>query len=69
MFHACRYTDQEMFQDIQLTIKSRLQNKGTYPCPTTGFTVATELRLTEDKGVGVFAAEFIPANTQVLDCT
>ncbi len=62
-------TDQEMFQDIQLTIKSRLQNKGTYPHPATGFTVATELRLTEDKGVGVFAAEFIPADTQVVDYT
>ncbi len=56
-----------MLQDIQLIIKSRLQNKETYPRPATGFTVTTELRLTEDKGVGVFATEFIPADTQVLD--
>ena len=33
-----------------------------------GFRVKVELRMTPDKGIGVFAAEFIPANTRVYDC-
>ena len=32
-----------------------------------GFRVKVELRMTPDKGIGVFAAEFIPANTRVYD--
>ena len=32
-----------------------------------GFRVNVELRMTPDKGIGVFAAEFIPANTRVDD--
>ena len=35
------------------------------PRPATGFRVKAELRMTPDKGIGVFAAEFIPANTRV----
>ena len=37
------------------------------PRPATGFLVRTELRMTPDKGIGVFAVEFIPANTRVDD--
>ena len=37
------------------------------PRPATGFVVRAELRMTPDKGIGVFAAEFIPANTRVND--
>ena len=37
--------------------------------PAKGFCVNVELRMTPDKGVGVFAAEFIPANTVVYYTT
>ena len=37
------------------------------PRPAKGFKVKAELRMTPDKGIGVFAAEFIPANTRVDD--
>ena len=37
------------------------------PRPATGFRVKAELRMTPDKGIGVFAAEFIPANTRIDD--
>ena len=37
------------------------------PRPATGFRVKVELRMTPEKGIGVFAAEFIPANTRVYD--
>ena len=36
-----------------------------FPRPAKGFCVNVELRMSPDKGVGVFAAEFIPANTVV----
>ena len=51
----------------------RLRNVKTTPelprrANLTGFLVKAELRLTPDnKGIGVFAAEFIPANTRVDD--
>ncbi len=37
------------------------------PRPALGFLVKTELRMTPDKGIGVFAAQFIPANTVVYE--
>ena len=39
------------------------------PRPARGFCVKAELRMTPDKGTGVFAAEFIPANTKVYIIT
>ena len=44
------------------------KNSQTYPRPAKGFLVKAELRLTEDRGVGVFATEFIPAGTRVNGC-
>ena len=41
------------------------KNSQTYPRPAKGFLVKAELRLTEDRGIGVFATEFIPAGTRV----
>ena len=38
-----------------------------FPRPAKGFKVKAELRMTPDKGIGVFAAEFIPANTRTDD--
>ena len=40
-----------------------------FPRPAKGFCVNVELRMTLDKGVGVFAAEFIPANAVVYYTT
>jgi hypothetical protein len=35
------------------------------PRPAVGFLIKTELRMTPDKGIGVFATQFIPANTRI----
>ena len=39
--------------------------KQQLPRPACGFTVGVELRMTVDRGIGVFATEFIPAGTQI----
>ena len=39
-----------------------------FPQPAEGFVVRAELKKTPDKGIGVFACEFIPANASVHDC-
>ena len=39
-----------------------------FPQPAEGFVVRAELKKTSDKGIGVFACEFIPANASVYDC-
>ena len=41
--------------------------KQQLPRPACGFTVGVELRMTADRGIGVFATEFIPAGTQIYD--
>lgn len=40
---------------------------GELPRPAKGFLVKSELRMTPDKGIGVFAAECIPVNTRVYE--
>ena len=40
-----------------------------FPHPAEGFKVRAELKKTPDKGIGVFACEFIPANAIVCDCS
>ena len=40
--------------------------RGPFPRPAKGFSVRVQLQETEDKGIGAFAAEFIPANTKVI---
>ena len=42
-------------------------SQGKIPRPAKGFCVKVELKMTSDKGLGVFAAEFIPASTIVMD--
>lgn len=37
------------------------------PRPTTGFLVKAVLQMTPDKGIGVFASQFIPAKTVVYE--
>ena len=37
------------------------------PRPAVGYRFAVELRMTADRGVGVFTTEFIPAGTQIYD--
>ena len=37
------------------------------PRPATGFLVRAELRMTPDKGIGVFAAQFIPVKTRIYE--
>ena len=39
--------------------------KQQLPRPACGFTVGLELRMTADRGIGVFATDFIPAGTQI----
>ena len=39
-----------------------------FPQPAEGFVVRAELKKTSDKGIGVFACEFIPANASVYHC-
>lgn len=39
-----------------------------FPRPAKGFWVKAELRLTRDKGIGVFTTEFIPAHSLVYEC-
>ena len=39
--------------------------KQQLPKPACGFTVGVELRMTADRGIGVFTTEFIPAGTQI----
>ena len=42
-------------------------NKRNFPMPAKGYLVKVELRKTPDKGVGSYAAEFIPANTKIVE--
>ena len=42
-------------------------NKRNFPMPAKGYLVKVELRKTPAKGVGSFAAEFIPVNTKILE--
>ena len=44
-------------------------NREDLPRPAKGFCVNAELKMTPDRGIGVFAAEFIPANTIVCYTT
>ena len=39
-----------------------------FPHPAEGFVARAELKKTSDRGIGVFACEFIPANASVYEC-
>ena len=58
----------DKFQIVKcaLPIKAKVYEQ-SLPRPAVGYKVGAELRMTADKGIGVFATEFIPAGTQIYD--
>ena len=55
------------FEIVKSALPIQIEVEQQLPRPADGYKIAVELRMTANRGVGVFTTEFVPAGTQIYD--